>query len=257
MGTAGEEMGGFLRALAKVGLVELEDGDSRPVAGAAEPEMSQDQIAKILAETRSIGRTEGKDPPTTPAEPAEASERPRAERPRAASEVVEGVAFEDVYRGASLTPSPFPAEKLLKLLDGLRTMDEKTRKAAVLAMDSADESWKIEDPLLDAKRKIEALARARAALRQSLADSESKAKEALEARARYQDEATATIRQQIAELEATLEKEVAAMAEEKATIKAKVEADRAAVEREEARFDAEIRRLQEIGKIFHTAGEGS
>jgi hypothetical protein len=70
---------------------------------------------------------------------------------------LEGIALADIFAAAGVPDSPYPAEKLLRLLDGLRAMDAGTRKAAVLAMDAADDNWQIGDCIADADRKISAL----------------------------------------------------------------------------------------------------
>ena len=63
-------------------------------------------------------------------------------------DVIEGRSFDDIFASANLPISPYPAERLLRLLDGLREMDEPTRKAAVRAMDGADDSWTMADPVI-------------------------------------------------------------------------------------------------------------
>ena len=70
------------------------------------------------------------------------------------TEITEGKSFDSIFADANLPISPFPAERLLRLLDGLQAMDETTRKAAVKAMDAADDTWAIDDPVLDAQRKV-------------------------------------------------------------------------------------------------------
>jgi hypothetical protein len=130
-------------------------------------------------------------------------------------------------------------------------MDPHTRKAAVLAMDSADESWTIEDAILDARRKIDALEQAKMRVRSTVQATEESGRRELEETAKYQEEATATIRKQIADLEEMLQKELEGVASQKAAVHSRIEAERAAAAREEKRFDQEIARLNEIPKTFH------
>ena len=87
----------------------------------------------------------------------------------AESRIEESRSFEVLYAERGVPASPFPAEKLLKLIDGLRAMEPAVRKAAVLAMDSADENWTIDDAALDASRKIRALNDTKALLAQQAA----------------------------------------------------------------------------------------
>jgi chromosome segregation ATPase len=129
-------------------------------------------------------------------------------------------------------------------------MDAATRKAAVLAMDSADDTWTIEDPLLDAARKIDALRRHRDGLGTTVAAAEAGCAQALADRDRYLAEATTTIREQISELERTLQEEIGKVAREKAELEAGLRATREAAAREAARLDHELARLDEIPASF-------
>src|ERR1700730_4751396 len=117
---------GLLGMLHKAGLIELEDS---PAAVVVEPAVDE-----------------------APAPVNEAAQLPPAE-----GDVEENLQREKIYAEGNLPASPYPAERLLKVLNGLRAMDIGTRKAAILAIDAADDSWKIEDVLLDADRKIKAL----------------------------------------------------------------------------------------------------
>ena len=60
---------------------------------------------------------------------------------------------EAVYAQAGVPPSVYPAERLLRLVDGLSAMDPATRLMAIQAMDAADESWTMADPVADAAAK--------------------------------------------------------------------------------------------------------
>lgn len=237
-------MSKFLKALAKVGLVELDEAERTNLEATEGEELSQEDVDRILADAR------GTDAPAEAPETAAPAPVPPA--PAYATGVDEGRDLDAIYAEMSVPSSPFPAEKLLKLLDGLRAMDAHTRKTAVLAMDSADENWTIEDAMLDAQRKIEALERAKMRVRSTVQATEESAKRELDETAKYQDEATSTIRKQIADLEAMLQRELESVASQKATIQARVEAERAAASREAKRFDQEIARLSEIAKTFHT-----
>jgi hypothetical protein len=239
-------MSKFLKALAKVGLVELDESERSRLRTESAPEedLSQEEISRILADAKKVGgdaSAESTEPGLPPAAPAPAYD----------SGVSEGRDFDAIYGEMSVPPSPFPAEKLLKLLDGLRAMDPHTRKAAVLAMDSADETWTIEDAILDARRKIDALQQAKQRVRATVQTTEESARRELEETAKYQDEVTSTIRKQMADLEAMLQRELESVATQKAEIHARVEAERSAAAREEKRFDHEIVRLTEIPKTFH------
>lgn len=176
------------------------------------------------------------EPPPPPPEPM----------PAASSEIQENVPLEAIYQQAGLPPSPFPAEKLLRLLDGLRAMDVDTRKAAVLAMDAADDSWSMADPIQDAQRKAAALAAYRQGLAEQLTSIEKLAGDRIADGKHILENAVAEIRAQIAQLEQLLEREIARSARDIAAIEAGQRAAREAVAREQQRLDQEIERLAEI-----------
>lgn len=177
--------------------------------------------------------------------------------PMAVTEVVEGRAWDDIYAEAGLPASPYPAERLLRLIDGLRAMDPATRLTAVRAMDAADDSWTIEDPLLDAQRKIAALESYTQGLQaQVAADGEQAAAEIAALKA-TEDKAVAEIRKQIEGLERLLEREMHKTAENIAALEAGIAAEREAAGREARRIEAEIARLREIPNQFSSTTTSS
>ena len=139
---------------------------------------------------------------------------------------------------------------MLRLLDGLRAMDGATRKAAVLAMDAADDNWQIADCVTDAQRKIAALDGFRNHLAAQLQGSEQEAADKLSDIRAELDTATAAIRLQIAELEQLLERKIGQSAQESTAMEAGLRATREAVAREVRRMDAEIERLRVIPLQF-------
>lgn len=270
---------GFLRALAKVKLVELDEAEERKVSEAPDP-ADDPEIQRMVAEAEraqtsapSKGRRASAPSASSPSAPsapgsskaapsASASSKaaPSAPAPSAsaapstpaagAAEIAEGVPFETYYAQSSVPEAPYPAEKLLRLLDGLRAMDSVTRKSAVLAMDAADDNWAIADIVLDAQRKTRALTQADEALQSQLAAIVERGRQEKDAREKYLAAATATIRQKIADLEQTLQREIAEIAAQKAQIDAQVEAAEGACRRESARLQAERQRLSEIAATF-------
>lgn len=223
-------MGKLLRVLEKVGLVEL---DGRPAVANAEVDMP---IEPVMVQT-------------VDAEPVRAFDAAALDAARAGAPA-EQRPFEEIYAEHSVASAPFSADKLLRILDGLAALDPASRKAAVLALDAADDSWSIDDVLLDAERKTRALdmakrqleAHARAALQQ--------AREAIEAREKQQQDAVSRIRQQIADLEALLEREVTRATEEKARLDAEARGTKDACLREFARIEQESARLGRIALVF-------
>jgi hypothetical protein len=221
-------MGKFLRVLQKAGLVELEAS-----------EHSADLEAELLASV-----------PSMPDDPSATAAASTAVLSEAESRIEESRSFEVLYAERGVPASPFPAEKLLKLVDGLRAMDPAVRKAAVLAMDAADDNWTIDDAALDASRKIKALNETKALLMQQAASQAAHAQEKLQAREQRQAEALAAIRQQIGDLESLMQREVEKATAEKAGLSAEVKSAQEASLRESARLDLEIARLQEVLNTF-------
>lgn len=222
-------MKGLLDLLAKARLVELSD-DERAQAGATQeisPAPLQEAPAPAVA------------PPPLSAEECE---------------IAEGMPLEEIFTLAGVAPTAFPAEKLLRLLDGLRAMDAATRKTAVLAMDAADDNWQIADPVLDAQRKIAALEAYKQRLAEQVTGAEKNTGAQISEIKSGLDRATAEIRTQISELERLLEREVAKAAQETASLEAALRATREAAARELRRMDAEIGRFAEIPAGFAQSG---
>jgi hypothetical protein len=218
----------FLRALEKVGLVEVERRAEEPAY--VEPA--------------------GDVPPPEPAAEAGLAATPSPAPPAASGPIQEQRPFEDIYAAASVGPSPFSAEKLLKILEGLSALEPAARRAAVTALDAADDAWTIDDALLDAERKIKALGQARAQIEQQARAALEEARVAVEAREQKQQEAVARVRQQIAELEGLLEREVTRATEEKAALHDAARAAKEACTRECTRLDAEAHRLRRLAEVF-------
>jgi chromosome segregation ATPase len=216
----------FLHALKKVGLVEIED-DTPAVAAASEVAPSAQDAAPTPDAVATVD-----------------------------TEVVEKLPLDQIYAQGNVPASPYPAEKLLKLLDGLRTMDANVRKAAITAMDAADDSWTIEDVLLDVDRKIKALEARKALLAAQARAADVQAKAEVSAREQKQQEAVASIRQQIADLQALMEREVEKATADKSAAQARAKTAQDASTRESARLDEEINRLREIPNTFAAPGAG-
>jgi hypothetical protein len=252
---------GFLRALAKVKLIELDEPASSPSATSADP-ADDPEIQRMVAEAERAeaqqAARKGKPgapparPPSDAAKRAPAAAQKAAPRAAAATgtEIAEGQPFEAYYAQAGVDPAPYPAEKLLRLLDGLRAMDPRTRKSAVIAMDAADDNWAIADVVLDAERKVAALAQIEQTLRAQVAQIVEHAQKEKEKQDSYIAKAAAKIRGDIEKLEQMLEKEIAESAAHKAQLDAQVHAAEAAFQRESVRIGAEQQRLAEIPSTF-------
>ncbi|MGH8430203.1 MAG: hypothetical protein ACREUF_07340, partial [Solimonas sp.] len=209
-------------ALARVGLLALSEEEKAALSG--EPEVSMAPPQEVVAPA----------PPLAPEDCVVTEQRD----------------FADVFRERGVAPSPYPAERLLKVLDGLKAMDPATRRVAVEAMDAADDSWTLADVVLDAQSKIHALHDEQGNISAKAAGAAQNAQRELQAREAQEQREIADIRQQMTQLEALLEREVAKAAQEKAAIIATGRATQDAAMREIARLDVEVRRLQDIPNTF-------
>ena len=255
----------FLRALSKMGLVSLSPEEMAALEKKSKksPEMSMAEIDKLLAEDSAADPT----PPAKAPAPARGAAPAPAKAPaktttttttatataKPPAGVKIGGPFDELYAAANLGESPYPAEQLLRLLDGLQAMDEQTRRMAVLAMDAADDSWTIADPVMDAKRKMKVLSDGKQALEGTLAAAEKTMQAEIQRLDAYEAEAQKTIREKVASLEAQLATEIHQVAERRANLTALFERDREAAAAEQARFDVEVARLGLVPRHFETA----
>ncbi len=239
-------MKGILNFLARAKLVELSEDE---------------RLAASEAETHTAGASAAAEADAAPGRMPQESVDVSPVAPRAVAAVpsdplageAEGIPLADIFAAAGVPDSPYPAEKLLRLLDGLRAMDAGTRKAAVLAMDAADDNWQIGDCIADADRKISALDAYKQQLNAQLQDREQQSAEVVNQIKLALDNSTAAIRKQIAELEQLLEREVTRAAQESTSVEAGLRAARESTAREARRMDAEIERLREIPTSFKDA----
>ncbi len=209
-------MKGFMGMLARARLVELSDEE------------------RLAAE------------PAAPVDSAPDPSPPVPELPPSECEIAEERGFDAIFSAAGVAPVPFPAEKLLRLLDGLRAMDAATRKTAVLAMDAADDNWNVADCVADAERKIAALEGHKRHLAAQVQGSERQTETRIAEIKSALDNAATSIRTQIAELEQLREREVTKAAQATTGLDAGLRATREAAARETRRMDGEIERLREI-----------
>lgn len=158
--------------------------------------------------------------------------------------VAEGVSVEEIYALAGVPASTFPIEKLMKLLDGLKAMTPEMQKAAISAMDSADDSWTLQDITADGNGKINALESFKNMKKDEenafFVDVENK----IAVANTEGDELVAQLRTQIAELQLQLDKTVAQTNETVLLLKNSLEEKKAATQREVVRVDEQINTLR-------------
>ena len=187
-----------------------------------------------------------------PAAAAPTASPPPPPVPSAPSGALDGRTYADIYATSGAPASPYPAEKRLKVLDKLGEMDTTMRKTVVAALDAADESWTIEDPVIDARKKIEALRFAGVQVASDLKIAEDRTLTEVREQDTYLTDATTKIQAQIAELQALLQQEASAVATKKAEAESRLQAARAAAARETSRLEQESTRLNQIPTLFGT-----
>lgn len=189
-------------------------------------------------------------PSAPPAVAAVASAAPTAQSaPAAAGSALN---LDEIYAQAGITPAIYPAERLLRLVDGLAAMDPGTRLMAIQAMDAADESWTIADPLQDAHAKLLALAAYGERLKADLEQVAIHTQAELDRVATRQEQVVGEIRKQISELEALVAREMSRSAQETAEHQASLQAARDNTSSALAEMAQASARLQSLATQFGT-----
>lgn len=143
-----------------------------------------------------------------------------------------GMTLEQVFAAAGVPPCAYPAERLMRLIDGLKAMDEPMRRLTIQAIDAADDSWSIEDPMRDAAAKVATIERHAASIRAGVAQAERETQGRLSEVAKRQEASVAEVRRQIADLDGLLAREIARGAQETAALEAAFQSQRESANRE-------------------------
>lgn len=186
-------------------------------------------------------------PEGPPPEAAAAPPPPPADTPMAAGSPLK---LDDIYAQAGVPASLYPAERLLRLIEGLSAMDAATRLMVIQAMDAADESWTINDPLADAHAKVQALAMHSELLQLNLQALERDTRARIESTTARREKVVGDIRQQVSELEALIAREVSRAAQEMATQEAQLQAAREHTAGQLASLSQLSQRLQQLSTQF-------
>jgi hypothetical protein len=158
----------------------------------------------------------------------------------------EGVAFEQLFQEAGVPDAAFPIERLQKLIEGLRQLDPTTQKAAVLAMDAADETWTIEGVLKDAQLKTDALHAYLDRVTAKTAQIQGNIERDIAGMTSAKDSAITDIQAQIAELQKKLEATASQHASGISTLAGKKTTAQQAADRERQRVNECINRINNL-----------
>jgi len=163
-----------------------------------------------------------------------------------------GMSLDQIYESAKVPPCPYPAERLLRLIDGLKAMDAATRRQTIHALDAADDTWSLDDPKRDAAAKVAAIERHAASIRAAVAHDQQQTQAGLQDVAQRQETTVAEIRRQIAELEGLLSREIARGAQETAQLEAAHQSRRDDANRELAQLAQAAQALTGLIAQFET-----
>ena len=158
----------------------------------------------------------------------------------------EGVAIEQIYQEAGIPDSSFPIERLQKLIDGLRQLDPTTQKAAVLAMDAADDTWTIEGVLKDAQAKTDALHAYGDRVTAKATQIQGNIEREIASMTSSKDSSIADIQAQIADLQKKLEATASQHATDISGLSARRTAAQQAAERERQRVSEYISKINNL-----------
>ncbi|GAB3258909.1 hypothetical protein [Chitinimonas naiadis] len=162
--------------------------------------------------------------------------------------IAENTPLDAIYAVFGVPGTTFPAERLLKVLEGLRAMDAANQRAAIAAMDAADDSWAIEDVLADAARKVVALKAHVGKLNEAVASVREQEQSQKAVLTRDYEALRASIAEQIAQLQAAAELAATENANALAALEARTLAASNAGQREQLRIQTEIERLDSIAR---------
>lgn len=247
-------MSKWLKTLEKMGLVQLEEGDVPPSESTPNPKEDLDSltidIERMTRELEGFSTEEEEEEieitleeptvtqPSSPPPPSQDGSIDSTFRVRDLNEI---------YAEAAIQPSPYPIERMVRLLDGLKAMPENMRLQAVKAMDLADDTWTIEDSILDGQRKAQAVSNERTRILKQLQARTQHIEEEKQKQSEYLAQMTTEVQQQIAELERVLAEETKLVASQKAELDAELSATQHAYE--ETDF-ALKNRLESIKKVI-------
>ncbi len=211
------------------------------------------KLAKILEKAGLIEREHDSVPEVfVEPEPIEqkyssiAVEPPAQNSPESDYVLPEGVSVELIYQAAAIPPSNYTVERLGKLIEGLKQLDSVTQRAAILAMDSADDSWSIEDILQDARRKADALGAYANQTNSKLVRIRENIQKDIQRMASEKDQSIAQIQAQISQLQQLLETTISNHAAEAAKLNSQALSAQQAADREQQRMSESIEKINAL-----------
>jgi hypothetical protein len=236
-------MSTFSKMLEKAGLIEREASDD-PVVVPPEP--------RVVIEDR------GPLPPR-PTPTAAPAPEPTPDTPVDGSDddyvLPEGITTEAIYQQAAVPACSYSVERLAKLIDGLKQLDPATQRAAVLAMDAADDTWAIEDIVQDARNKIDALRKYSEGTSSKAQQIQDRIHQNIDRLNGDKDKAVKDIQSQIADLQQLLEATGSKHAAEIAKLNSQATAAQQAADRERLRVSDQAKKIAALVQPFVTTSD--
>jgi chromosome segregation ATPase len=224
-------------------------------------ENTMSKLSKILEKAGLIERDEQPMAPEVFSEPEPIEQRysnvavdpPVQASPEADYVLPEGLSIELIYQAASVPSSNYTVERLAKLIDGLKQLDATTQRAAILAMDSADDTWSIEDILQDARKKVDALRAYSNQTASKVARIRENIEKDVQRMASEKNQSIANIQAQIAELQQLMESTISQHAAETAKLNSQALSAQQAVDREQQRMSEQIEKINTLVLPFSSS----
>ncbi len=166
------------------------------------------------------------------------------------SVIPEGLDVAEIYAEANIVPSVYPYEKFVKLVDGLAALDDTAKKAAIAAMDAADDTWTAGDIAADLINKRTALVQYQRDIEATVVHLEEQANAAIAETKSASDARVADMRAQISALEQSIQDEFQATGKTIGELHAQLAANKGAGERETQRIGAVVFKMTTVEKTY-------
>jgi hypothetical protein len=245
-------MSTWLKTLEKMGLIQLEDGDVSPSQQKKKETDTEEGLEELEIDIEELQKElEGFEKPqiksrSTPSSKEEGASLGSPPTPNTSDHDIQPRALSKIYDESAITPSPYPIERMIKLLDGLKAMPINMRIQAIKAMDLADDNWTIEDSILDGQRKKSAIEQEKERIKENLHQRITEIQEKKKQQDKELAQISSEIRQQISDLEQLLSEETIQVSSQKSTFEAQEKADRLAHKKTEATLQNHLDSINEV-----------
>ena len=227
---------GLIHLLVKTGLMNYSQAELDA--------MTPERRAEITGTAMPVGTTE----PAASAQ--EAPAEPVGQVLAVESVIPEGLDVAEIYADANVVSSVYPYEKFVKLVDGLAALDDTAKKAALAAMDAADDTWTVGDIASDLINKRTALVQYQRDIEATVVHLEQQANTAIADTKAASDARVADMRAKISALEQAIQDEFQATGKTIGELHAQLAANKGAGERETQRIGTVVFKMTTVEKTY-------